>query len=142
MSTHKIAIVAMQGVQLLDVIGPSDVFAEANRQSGLDYYAVEVVSTSGSPVRGSSGLALLPDRLIDEEPSEVDTLLVAGDPLIQERPLTENLLRWVKQTSARANREGPSAPELLCSARQVYLPASERPRIGRRHRSLQGVFRM
>ncbi|GEC37954.1 transcriptional regulator GlxA family with amidase domain [Sinorhizobium meliloti] len=106
MSTHKIAIVAMQGVQLLDVIGPSDVFAEANRQSGLGYYSVEVVSTSGSPVRGSSGLALIPDRLIDEEPSEVDTLLVAGDPLIQERPLTENLLRWVKQTSAKANRVG------------------------------------
>ncbi|WP_457811421.1 AraC family transcriptional regulator [Sinorhizobium meliloti] len=106
MSTHKIAIVAMQGVQLLDVIGPSDVFAEANRQSGLGYYSVEVVSTSGSPVRGSSGLALIPDRLIDEEPSEVDTLLVAGDPLIQERPLTENLLRWVKQASAKANRVG------------------------------------
>ncbi|WP_267902932.1 DJ-1/PfpI family protein [Sinorhizobium meliloti] len=142
MSTHKVAIVAMQGVQLLDVIGPSDVFAEANRQSGLAYYSVEVVSTSGSPVRGSSGLALIPDRLIDEEPCEVDTLLVAGDPLIQERPLTENLLRWVNQTSASANRVDPSAQGLLCSARPVYLPASERPRIGPKHRSLLGVFRM
>ncbi|MDK1374309.1 MULTISPECIES: GlxA family transcriptional regulator [unclassified Sinorhizobium] len=106
MSTHKIAIVAMQGVQLLDVIGPSDVFAEANRQSGQDYYSVEIVSTAGSPLRGSSGLVLVPDRSIDDEPSLVDTLLVAGDPLIQERPISEALLRWVKETSARASRFG------------------------------------
>ncbi|MDK1493266.1 GlxA family transcriptional regulator [Sinorhizobium sp. 7-81] len=106
MSTHKIAIVAMQGVQLLDVIGPSDVFAEANRQSGQDYYSVEIVSTSDSPLRGSSGLVLVPDRSIDDEPSPVDTLLVAGDPLIQERPISDALLRWVKETSARASRFG------------------------------------
>ncbi len=106
MSTHKIAIVAMQGVQLLDVIGPSDVFAEANRQSGSYYYSVEIVSTSGTPVRGSSGLALIPDRLIDDGPSDFDTLLVAGDPLIQERPLAAGLLSWVKDTSARATRFG------------------------------------
>ncbi len=106
MSTHKVAIVAMQGVQLLDVIGPSDVFAEANRQSGIDYYSVEIISTSGSPVRGSSGLALIPDRSIDEGTSDVDTLLVAGDPLIQERPLSNSLLRWVKDASRRAGRFG------------------------------------
>ncbi|WP_245298570.1 hypothetical protein [Sinorhizobium sp. A49] len=58
--THRIAIVAMQGLQLLDVIGPSDVFAEANCQSGRDNYSVEVVSTYGSPIRGSSGVAVIP----------------------------------------------------------------------------------
>ncbi|MBD9650088.1 GlxA family transcriptional regulator [Ensifer sp. ENS09] len=106
MSTHRIAIVAMQGVQLLDVIGPSDVFAEANRQSGRDHYSVEVVSTSGNPIRGSSGLALIPDHLIDDEPCDFDTLLVAGDPLIQERPLPEALLLWVKRMSERTSRFG------------------------------------
>ncbi|MCV9960477.1 GlxA family transcriptional regulator [Pararhizobium sp. BT-229] len=106
MSTHKIAIVAMQGVQLLDVIGPSDVFAEANRQSGFDYYSVEVVSVSGNPVRGSSGLALIADHLIDDEPSRFDTLLVAGDPLIQERTLPDAFLRWVKEVTSNASRFG------------------------------------
>ncbi|WP_104668155.1 GlxA family transcriptional regulator [Ensifer adhaerens] len=106
MSTHRIAIVAMQGVQLLDVVGPSDVFAEANRQSGRDYYSVEVVSTSGSPVKGSSGLALIPDHLIDDEPGAFDTLLVAGDPLIQERPLPEALLLWVKRMTEHTGRFG------------------------------------
>ncbi|WDZ79968.1 GlxA family transcriptional regulator (plasmid) [Ensifer adhaerens] len=106
MAVHKIAILAMQGVQLLDVVGPSDVFAEANRQSGTDYYAVEVISTSGTPVRGSSGLALIPDRSIEQGISDVDTLLVAGDPLIQERPLSTALLEWVKEVSSRASRFG------------------------------------
>jgi hypothetical protein len=55
--------------------------------SEFPHLSVEVVSVSGNPVRGSSGLALIADHLIDDEPFKVDTLLVAGDPLIQERPL-------------------------------------------------------
>ncbi|WP_244427892.1 hypothetical protein [Sinorhizobium fredii] len=47
---------------------------------------------AGGPVRRSSGLALIPDRLIDDEASDFDTLLVAGDPLLQERPLSDALL--------------------------------------------------
>ncbi|MGE6784458.1 GlxA family transcriptional regulator [Ensifer adhaerens] len=96
----------MQGVQLLGVVGPSDVFAEANRQSGRDYYSVEVVSTSGSPVKEASGPALIPNRLIDDEPGAFDTLLVAGDSLIQEHPLPEAILLWVKRMTAHTGRFG------------------------------------
>ncbi len=71
MPTHRIAIVAMQDLQLLEVIGSSDVSAEANRQSGRDHYLVEVVSTSGSPMGGSSGMALIPDQLMTSWDSSI-----------------------------------------------------------------------
>lgn len=71
MPTHRIAIVAMQGLQLLKVTGPSDVFAEANRQSGRDCYLMEVVSTSGSLIGGSSGMAPIPDQLMTSWDSSI-----------------------------------------------------------------------
>lgn len=103
---RKIAILAMQGVQLLDVIGPSDVFAEANRQLGQRYYQLEIVSAKRGPVRGSSGVQLIADRGIDEPAGEIDTLLIAGDPLIQERPVPDDILQWVKSVSDETPRVG------------------------------------
>lgn len=105
MVSHKVGIVAMPGVQLLDVIGPSDVFAEANRQSRREYYSVEVVGTA-SPVRGSSGLSIVPDRLLSDADLRFDTLLVAGDPLIHDRALPEELLDRVKEAARTAVRFG------------------------------------
>ena len=48
--TKTIAILAMPGVQLLDVSGPLDVFAEANVQAAADAYALV-----SSPVPLSTG---------------------------------------------------------------------------------------
>ncbi|KOF15379.1 AraC family transcriptional regulator [Ensifer adhaerens] len=118
MSKVNVAILAMPGVQLLDVVGPSDVFAEANRQSGTDFYAVVVVGLDDSPIRGTSGLRLLPDRTIDDAPDDFHTVLVAGDPLIQERPVPERVLAWVKAAS-----EGPERLGSVCSGAFVLAEA-------------------
>lgn len=114
----KVAILAMPGVQLLDVIGPSDVFAEANRQLGYGYYTIEIVSTKPGPVRGSSGVQVMVDRTIYEPPGEIDTLLIAGDPQIQERPISEAILLWVKSVSEQADRFGS-----VCSGAFVLAEA-------------------
>jgi transcriptional regulator GlxA family with amidase domain len=118
MSKNNVAILAMPGVQLLDVIGPSDVFSEANRQSGIDYYSVTVVGIDRQPVRGSSGLQLLPDRTIDDPMQDFDTVLVAGDPLIQERPVPQRVLDWVRATSEASGRVGS-----VCSGAFVLAEA-------------------
>lgn len=110
MSKVHVAILAMPDVQLLDVVGPSDVFAEANRQSGTDFYRVALVGLDDSPIRGTSGLRLLPDRTIDDAPDDFHTVLVAGDPLIQTRPIPETVIAWVKAAS-----EGPGRLGSVCS---------------------------
>ena len=57
MKPRRIGIVAIEGVQLLDVAGPADVFAEANVRAGRTEYEVRVLAvTPGTisdwPVKG------------------------------------------------------------------------------------------
>lgn len=55
---HRVAIVVYDGVKLLDVAGPADVFAEANRL-GADY-RVHLVSPSGLDVTTSIHACVAP----------------------------------------------------------------------------------
>jgi len=74
-----IAILALPGVQLLDVAGPLDVFAEANAQAGRLVYDLRVISTTPGSVCCSSGARLSPDFVIGTGAIDpIDTLLVAG----------------------------------------------------------------
>ena len=43
---RTIAILALPGVQLLDVSGPLDVFAEANTQVGREIYRLRIVAST------------------------------------------------------------------------------------------------
>jgi transcriptional regulator GlxA family with amidase domain len=63
--TRTVAIVAMRGVQLLDISGPLDVFAEANVQAGRAAYPLLVVA-SGPPgdIRSFSGARLPANHVI------------------------------------------------------------------------------
>ncbi|MCW2241671.1 GlxA family transcriptional regulator [Azospirillum canadense] len=102
------ALLAFPGVQLLDVVGPLDVFAEAGRQLGdPNAYTTQVIGLSPAPIIGSSGLRLLPDRTI-EDPDEgaIDTLLVAGGPTIQDYPREPTVQKWLKRQAATARRYG------------------------------------
>ena len=59
MAPRSIALLALPGVQLLDVAGPLDVFAEANAQSGRDAYSLALVGTEPGPIITSSGARLI-----------------------------------------------------------------------------------
>jgi transcriptional regulator GlxA family with amidase domain len=101
-----IAILALPGVQLLDVIGPSDVFAEANRQLGSTHYTIEVVSSVRGPIAGSSGLMIVADRSIHDPVEPVDTLLIAGSPSMRLQPVADDILAWVSKTAQTTARYG------------------------------------
>ncbi|MGO4703030.1 GlxA family transcriptional regulator [Dyella sp. 2RAB6] len=103
-----VAIVAVDGVQLLDVAGPLDVFAEANLQSGRTFYRPQVVGLSMAPIRSSSGVQLLPDRSISARgtPEPIHTLLVAGAPHAADAAAPPALLRWLPEQARRARRYG------------------------------------
>lgn len=47
---RTIGILALPGVQLLDVAGPLDVFAEANVQGGRRNYDTSVIATTEGPI--------------------------------------------------------------------------------------------
>ncbi|MBN3814830.1 AraC family transcriptional regulator, partial [Paraburkholderia sp. Ac-20347] len=75
-----VAILALPGVQLLDVSGPLDVFAQANTESGRAFYDLRVIACRAGPIRSSSGARLLPDAVAGQTTERIDTLLVAGAP--------------------------------------------------------------
>lgn len=105
MASRSIALLALPDVQLLDVAGPLDVFAEANAQSGRAVYDLTLIGTEAGPITTSSGRRLLPDLVAPAE-TAFDTLLVAGAPRIHEAAVGPDLLAWLGRTAARCRRYG------------------------------------
>jgi len=105
--TKTVAIVAMPGVQLLDVSGPLDVFAEANVKSGKAVYRQVVVGRTRGQIRSSSGVRILPDLVISEPSEEkIDTLLVAGSPTASVLKPDKVAVQWLRETAPKTRRFG------------------------------------
>ncbi|MCE7010167.1 GlxA family transcriptional regulator [Kibdelosporangium philippinense] len=76
--SHRVAFLVYDGVTLLDLAGPAEVFKEANR-FGADY-RIELVSPTGAEVTSSLGVRIAVDGAVAAEPA-FDTFLVAGSDL-------------------------------------------------------------
>ena len=75
-SAPRIAIVAFEGIQSLDVTGPWEVFHMAGAHAEAPYELV-FGTIDGDPVRSESGLEFTADAALADLP-DVDTLIVAG----------------------------------------------------------------
>jgi transcriptional regulator GlxA family with amidase domain len=102
----RVVVVAYPHAKLLDVTGPCEVFADANRALGTVTYEVEVVSASAGPVRTSSGVELVARRDYAAVRGPIDTLLVSGGPGVRLAAGDAALLRWLRHSAARARRVG------------------------------------
>lgn len=116
-----IAILAPPRVQMLDVSGPADVFAEANRQTGREVYRVVTVGTAPLAVTASSGMRFLPDRSVFDDIEQMDTLLVAGSPDLAQAAVDLTVVDWMRRQSARARRYGSICSGALLFARTGLL---------------------
>ena len=104
---RTVAWVAVPGVQLLDVSGPLDVFAEANAQAGKEIYRLQLIAAAPGDIRSSSGVRLVPDgRITDAMDAPLDTLLVAGSPKAGEVRPNPRLIDWLQQRASTARRYG------------------------------------
>lgn len=102
-----IGLLALPDVQLLDIAGPADVFAEANRQAGKTLYNTIIIGHSAAPLRSTSGMTILPDQNITTESNTVfDTLLIAGSPSLTHQSPTPATLDWVKKHAPQSRRFG------------------------------------
>ncbi|MET1074738.1 MAG: AraC family transcriptional regulator, partial [Umezawaea sp.] len=93
----RVAVLVFDGVKLLDVAGPSEVFGEADR------YTLVLCSPDGRGVRTSTGVRLAVDARADEV-GEVDTLLVPGSDDFPAVPASPAILAAVLGLAARARR--------------------------------------
>jgi transcriptional regulator GlxA family with amidase domain len=107
---RNIAFVAFPDVEMLDVCGPFDVFAFADRWSrktgkaSQSAYQLDVIAPQAGPLRTSSGLKIVADHAYQEFDHPIDTLIVAGGEEGLERACTDAaLISWIKE-AARARR--------------------------------------
>ncbi|MEP7187511.1 MAG: GlxA family transcriptional regulator [Rhodanobacter sp.] len=103
---RTIAMLALPGVQLLDISGPLDVFAQANIETGSEVYALKVIACEAGPIRSSSGVRLLADAVADGPAQRFDTLLVAGAPQAASLRLNTQVLDWLRACATKSRRYG------------------------------------
>lgn len=108
--TRRIVVVAYDGVQALDVVGPMEVFAIANlvMPRHVPRYELLLASPAGGLVRCSSAGAIrLGDAVaLDELRGRIDTIVVAGGSEDGLRSVIHEtgLLAWLKARAATTRR--------------------------------------
>jgi transcriptional regulator GlxA family with amidase domain len=106
-TTKKIGIIGYDGVQALDVVGPSDAFSMAADNSGdiEDVtYKVVILGLHRKAFVTESGLAIKPDCVLEKAP-ELDTVIVPGGRALRlESQVSERVGSWIRQRAARIRR--------------------------------------
>lgn len=105
----RVAMLAFPNVQVLDVMGPLEVFSRASRllrdRGRPDHaYLVEIIGLEPGPFRTSSGLRIIADRGIGDRGGRIDTLLVAGGLGVDDYRAHRALLRWIRRQSRVVRR--------------------------------------
>jgi len=109
LTPRQVTILVYPGVQSLDVTGPLEVFAGAQRIIEAEGrpdrgYEVQLVAARPGPLRTSSGLTITPDRTLPGTPAQIDTLLVPGGAGRLELDQEAEILDWLARASGPARR--------------------------------------
>lgn len=99
--THRVAILVYDGVKLLDVAGPAEVFGEANLL-GADY-RITLVSTTGADIASSIGMRIAVDGSAATQP-DPGTFLMPGGDVYPRTPVTRDLVEAARDLAARSGR--------------------------------------
>ncbi len=104
---QTVAIAIFPGVQALDVAGPVDVFAEANRfLAPQDHYEVALLGATAGTLRASNGMKLVVDETFERAAPRFNLALVAGGPALAEVAPDPRLAHWLAAVAAHCDRYG------------------------------------
>lgn len=102
----SVAILLFPDVLMLDVAGPVEVFAIANRYLASDQqYQICTISSAESTVRASNGLRLQADHVLEDAPQAFDLLLIPGGPGAYNGTYGK-LLPWLQRVVPASRRYG------------------------------------
>jgi transcriptional regulator GlxA family with amidase domain len=127
-TARQIVFVAAPGTEILDLVGPLQVFARASeifvRQNpgASPIYSVEVVTTS--PHRSfvtNCGLRITAHKTFREVHGNIDTLLVAGGSAIENDEVNAEVIRWLQNIAGRIRRIGSVCTGAMLLARAGLL---------------------
>ena len=96
-------MLGFDGAQSLDIVGPLEVFAVAERLFPASY-STEIVAPADGRFTTNSGIAIAPDRAISRCRGAIDTLVVAGGLGVHAAARDAALVRWVARAAERSRR--------------------------------------
>ena len=103
MSPRTIALLAFDGLQALDLVGPHEVFTTANAVMRADAYDVRIVGRTSGPVVTDSGLAMVATAWPDPPP-EYDTVMVPGGAATRRLAADAPEVRWLAAAATGTRR--------------------------------------
>ncbi|MEW2371929.1 helix-turn-helix domain-containing protein [Streptomyces sp. NPDC006656] len=121
---HRVVIAAFDGVELLNVTGPAEVFSVATRVAGTGRagYTVRIATAGGEPVTTAGGIRLMADLSLDEVHGDVDTLLVSGAVRVGDHEvepvLDAGITDWLRHAAP-----GPHRLASVCSGAHLFAAA-------------------
>jgi putative intracellular protease/amidase len=110
LAPHRLAMLAFADAQVLDVVGPLEVFSRAGRllsdegRRGPSPYTVEILARSRGTVVTSSGIGLVATRSFRGIRGGIDTLFVAGGRGVEAALRDASLIRWLRRMSREVGR--------------------------------------
>src|SRR5215470_7134314 len=127
-TTRRIVFVAGPGTEILDLVGPLQVFARASDMYCCEHagtgpiYSCEVVSVSSSrSLTANCGLRFSAHRTFRDLRGKIDTLLVAGGEAVEQNEINAAAARWLKKVAGRARRIGSVCTGAMLLARAGLL---------------------
>jgi transcriptional regulator GlxA family with amidase domain len=104
--TKIIAFVLFDDSLALNVAGPAEVFAGANRLSGesAPLYELIYLSTTGGPVRTGSGMSIQTHSIASIDLNHLDTVIVVGGVTVVEAMRDAALIEWIGCASTAVRR--------------------------------------
>jgi transcriptional regulator GlxA family with amidase domain len=116
----RVVLVAFDGAQGLDILGPAEVFAGVARYHGIDGYDVVVAALGARRIRVTSGLSVHVRDLARVRPQSGDTVLVVGgeEAAIVGAVRSRALVGWITRAARVVRRIGS-----VCSGTFVLAKA-------------------
>lgn len=103
MRCRNVGILLFGGVEVLEFSGPYEVFAVANRLSGMELFKLITVSYAGEPLKANGGLQLTPDYAMHDCP-HLDVVIVPGGDGCKDVMQVEEALNWVVHQAKNAEK--------------------------------------
>lgn len=127
-ATRRIAFLAGPGTEILDLVGPLQVFARATEKFGAGkpgsppIYSVEVISTTTrKTILTNCGIPITAHKTFREVRGEIDTLLVAGGTAIERDQIPAEVARWLRKVAGSTRRVGSVCTGAMLLARAGLL---------------------
>jgi transcriptional regulator GlxA family with amidase domain len=104
---QRVVFLSFQGAQTLDITGPAEVFACANRTTERPLYRV-LLASSRDNIVSSAGFAIKTKKLESFAPGRGDTVLVVGgeDEALRRAMSDQRLVSWLQRAGEVSRRVG------------------------------------